>query len=1028
MAWTDQQKRAIYERGSNIIVSAGAGSGKTAVLSERILDYCLKGNDIRRVLVLTFTSAAAMEMKERIRKKLIDNKLDEQASLIDSAAITTFDAYSLSLVKKYYYKLGLESNIGVIDPTLLMVKQKQILEEMFNEKYELKDEMFFGLLKKYSTQDDKKVKSMILSLVKEIDLLVDESEFYSSYEEKYFSNDSVNKIVSDYEKLCVSKLKDLVDSLTSMQELSALDNACVKIYDAITGILNDLSGINSYEDAVIVIRNLVLPRMSPKVPTFVKEARQKVAGILKELKEKVFGKYLFTCDMKDEIFSLKDDVLYILSLCKELQDRLFNYKKSIMSFSYNDIAKMAISLVKDFPDVNREIASNLNEILIDEYQDTSDIQETFISYISNNNCYMVGDIKQSIYRFRNANPYLFKNKYDKYALEDGGKKIDLTFNFRSRKEVLANINDIFSYLMTNECGDANYLLDHKMIYGLKAYENIKQDYDFNMEVLGYESSLEYDDVLVEAFICGRKILELVNDKKPLCLKGQEFKEVKYSDIAILIDKTASFKTFKKVFEYLGIPLSIEADMDLTQSILPKLFSNVLVILNAIKTNNYDVSYKHALASVARSFLVELSDEDIYLMLKTEENELIDKFKELAYDSVDKSYQELFFMICDFFDIYAKLPKIGDVDNSLVVLEYIHNLFKTIGDAAFGLEEVSVFFDMVFEDSGIDLKYKLVNNSSNSVRIMTIHKSKGLEFPHCFFPMLSSGFNMMDLRQSTGLSKKYGVFIPYSDEGNSDTIIKSLVTEEVRKADISEKIRLLYVALTRAREKFYLISNDKEYSDKQLYSNNYGCFNHMVRALSFIDGYKTKIDIDSLGLTLNLKPVASKLDGIKEQRLYQDSYFTSTLLHKTRISKEIKELTSESLKRAIELGLEFHECLEVLDFNNIDVDGLPVSNYIKSTLKKLLNHEVFGNISNAKTYHEHEFYFENEKESYHGIIDLLVEYDDHIDIIDYKLSNTDSVEYIKQLSIYRNYVLSIKEKPVNCYLLSILKQEIKKIDI
>ena len=1026
MAWTEQQQRAIYERGNNIIVSAGAGSGKTAVLSERILDYCLKGNDIRRVLVLTFTSAAAAEMKERIRKKLIDNKLYEQANLIDSASITTFDAYSLGLVKKYYYKLGLESSIGIIDPTLLMVKQKQILDGMFTEKYEQEDERFYSLLKKYSTQDDKKVKEMVLSLVDKIGLIVDEKEFYLNYENTYFSEEMINNIIADYEKLCVSKLEDLVNSLEFMRNCAANDANSVKIFDAVSQTLESLEDVKCYEDAAVLIRSISLPRMTAKTSEEVKEAKDKVSVVLKELKEKVFGKYLFTSDMKDEIISLKDDVLYILSLCKELEERLFSYKKSIMAFSYTDIAKMAISLVRDYDDVNKEISSNLNEILIDEYQDTSDIQEAFISYISNNNCYMVGDIKQSIYRFRNANPYLFKDKYDRYAKGDGGIKIDLTFNFRSRKEVLANINDIFSYLMTNECGDANYLLDHKMIYGLKSYEDIKQDYDFNMEVLSYDSSLDYDDDLVEAFICGKKILELVNKDKPLCLKEKEFKEVKFSDVAILIDKTSSFKTFKKVFEYLGIPLSIEADMDLKTSILPKLFSNILIVLNSIKNDNYDIPYKHALASIARSFLVELTDEQIYIMLKNNNHELIDRFKILA-SNFDKSYQDLFYDICEFFDIYAKLPKIGDIDNSLVVLEYIYNLFKTIGNAGFSLDEASVFFNSVFEE-GISLKYKLVNNSSNSVRIMTIHKSKGLEFPHCFFPMLASGFNKADLRQTTGLSKKYGVFIPYSDEGNSDTIIKSLVTEEVRKADISEKVRLLYVALTRAREKIYLISNEKEYSDKQLSSGNYGCFNHMIRSLLFINGYKTKVELDALCLTKNLKPIGSILKGPKQKRCYQDNDFTSALLVKKRISKELKELTTESLRRAIELGLEFHECLEVIDFKNINIDVLPVSNFLKSTLKKLLNHDVFKYISSAKTYHEHEFYYENDDASYHGIIDLLVEYDDHIDIIDYKLSNTDSVEYIKQLSIYKGYALSIKNKPVNCYLLSILKQEIKKIEI
>ena len=195
---------------------------------------------------------------------------------------------------------------------------------------------------------------------------------------------------------------------------------------------------------------------------------------------------------------------------------------------------------------------------------------------------------------------------------------------------------------------------------------------------------------------------------------------------------------------------------------------------------------------------------------------------------------------------------------------------------------------------------------------------------------------------------------------------------------------------------------------------------MIRSLLFINDYKVKINTDTLGLNKNLKEYLSKIIVGKERISYDNFSFLGEKLSKKRISKELKELATDKLKRAIELGLEFHECLEVLDFNNIDIERLPVSNFIKNTLRKLLNHDIFAKIGKAKTYHEHEFYFEASEESYHGIIDLLVEYDDHIDIIDYKLSATDSNEYIRQLSIYKNYVLSIKNKPVNCYLLSILK--------
>ena len=204
MAWTKAQEIAIYERGTNIIVSAGAGSGKTAVLSERILDYCLKGNDIRDVLVLTFTNAAALEMKERIRKKLIDNNLSEQAILIDSADITTFDAYSLGLVKKYFYLLGLDKDLSIIDKSLLEINKSEILDEMFLDLYNTQDERFFSLLKKYTTQKDDDLKEIIITLASKIELIVDE-EFVSNYEKTYYSDSFINSLVKRFENIVLKK-------------------------------------------------------------------------------------------------------------------------------------------------------------------------------------------------------------------------------------------------------------------------------------------------------------------------------------------------------------------------------------------------------------------------------------------------------------------------------------------------------------------------------------------------------------------------------------------------------------------------------------------------------------------------------------------------------------------------------------------------------------------------------------------------------------------------------------------------------
>lgn len=1016
MAWTPMQRRAIQTRGNNLIVSAGAGSGKTAVLSERILEYCLDGHDIRNVLVLTFTNAAALEMKERIRQKLLTHHLTDQASYIDSAAITTFDAYSLSLVKKYYFHLGIEKDVSVIDQSLLEVQKIKFLDRLFNQLYQTKNSDFFDLLKKYAKQNDDAVKKMVFTIYDKLILEVDEEAFIEHYQEKYGTNQSIHQCALDYEKLVKSKIA------LWLQEVSHLEGLCdveddLRLKEFCQSTIEKLSCLNQYESIYNALSSLSFPRVSPKASEAVKEQKKKCSDLLKSIQETYLSKYSTLEASEEELQQLQGNIQFLFKLVWMLREEIRKYEYQQNAFDYMDIAKMAIDLVTKNEQVHKDICSNLEEILIDEYQDTSDIQEAFIQAISNHNCMMVGDLKQSIYRFRNANPYIFKQKYDLYSEDIGGIKLDLTHNFRSRKEVLEDINLIFSDLMTEACGDVNYSVNHQMHFGQAAYEDAKAKMDYHLDVLTYEPDFSFSDEEVEAFICANKIKQMMNDQLT-CLGKQGFRPVCYQDFAILIDKTKSFVTFKKVFEYVGIPLAIEADLDLNNSILPRLFANLLNLISKKCQNQFDKSYHHALCSIGRSFLFGYSDNEIYRLANEEhyENELTRKIDFLVGQINEISLTTLFHQLVEQFDIYEKLPLIGDVENSCVVLEYIHSLFETMMHAAMDIHEASEYLSLVI-DEGIALKYKLTNKSSDSVRIMTIHKSKGLEFPFCLFPMLSSRFNQADVKIGYGLSKQYGVYIPYCDEASSHTIIKPLVDEQTKKNDLSEKVRLLYVALTRAREKIILISKEEE---SPLEIQSFNCF---IQRLKFLDDRKIKIDLKKLGLSKSYQSFfKATAFPTGESRCYREESFLSTLEAKKSISKELNELVSDELSKAIALGKRFHQCLEVLDLAHPDIDGLPVDAYMKQTIRKVLNHPVFQSIEQAKAYHEYEFYF-NE---YHGIIDLLLVYEDHIDILDYKLSNLDSEEYERQLSIYQQYVTSISNLPTHCYLISILKQEVKQI--
>ena len=815
MAWTKAQESAIYERGTNIIVSAGAGSGKTAVLSERILDYCLNGNDIRDVLVLTFTNAAALEMKERIRKKLIENNLTEQAILIDSADITTFDAYSLGLVKKYFYLLDLDKDLSIIDKSLLEIHKTEILDEMFMEMYNNKDNRFFNLLRKYTTQKDDPLKDIIINLSSKLELIVDE-DFVINYKDKYLSDEFINKLVNKYEIIVLRKKNELLEEIRELSNLAALDPASIKIYDNAFDAINILTLCNTYDELKSKIETVSLGRLSSKNEVYVKQQKQVCDDLLKELKDKYLKKYLFINDAKEEINSIKDDVLFLLELSDNLNKKLLEYKYQIMCFDYVDIAKIAINLLKTNKEVREEIKYKLKEILIDEYQDTSDIQDVFVSLIENNNCYMVGDIKQSIYRFRNANPSIFKGKYDRYSKGDNGIKIDLTHNFRSRKEVLNNINLIFNKLMTNEFGDADYITEHQMNYGNTTYDEMCMDsFSYDQEYLTYEpdSMKIYSNDEIEVFIIANKIKQLMNNNTKVFDKdSNSLRPIKYSDISVIVPRKKNIGLIQKIFTGEGIPLNIAIDEKITDSPMIGLISSLLNLVTSVSSSDYK-KYAFYFVSVARSFLFRQSDD---LILREslnyyKDNEIYEIAKRVNYYSRSHSVTKTFEYLLQEFNVYNSLIKIGDIDKHLSVINYLADMISNLCAYKYDLELIAKHFELIIDEE-IEINYSNKTNA-NGVVLINIHKSKGLEYPICFFCDLTGGFNRTDIKESFLFDKYFGFITPYFSDAKEDTILKILYKHKYIKEDISERIRLFYVALTRAREKMYFVIPKIDYLKK-----------------------------------------------------------------------------------------------------------------------------------------------------------------------------------------------------------------------
>ena len=386
--WTDQQLEAINLEGSNIIVSAGAGSGKTAVLSERVLRKIEEGIHINEILILTFTNAAAKEMKDRIRSKLRENGKIEEANLIDSSYITTFDSFSLSLVKKYHTVLNINKEVGITDSSLLYLKKLEIIENIFNKYYEQDDIKFHQFIQNFCFKDDKELKNLLIKLNDRLDMKYNKQDYLDNYLDTYYTEDFISQSIDNYYKeiqKLILKIKEIVRQLNlylDFDYIIKLEDKLAKLYKA-----------TNYDDVVEAL-DFRLPNLPRNQEDEVKELKEALSSYIKEIKELCL--YENSKKIKEEILATKQNINIIIDIIKEFDKQFNHYKLSNNMFDFSDINRMAIKLVSENEEIKEELKNSFQEIMIDEYQDTNDIGEFFISLISNNNVYMVGDIKQSI--------------------------------------------------------------------------------------------------------------------------------------------------------------------------------------------------------------------------------------------------------------------------------------------------------------------------------------------------------------------------------------------------------------------------------------------------------------------------------------------------------------------------------------------------------------------------------------------------------------------------------------------------------
>lgn len=1036
-SWTPAQQEAINANEGRYLIAAGAGSGKTAVLTERIHRLLGDGkiHHLSELLVLTFTNKAAHEMKERVRSAIMgDPLLKGQADEVESADITTFDAFALSLVKKYHYDLGLSSDVTIMDENALELKTREFLDAILEEHYESRSAAFLDFVHHYALKDDSQIQMMTLEVYHQALLSGDPEAFFQNAVQNAYDPVFLDGEFSRFLSLEKDKLAALKEDAA---HLSSGDLA-----DFEAAFFSPFLECSSYDG----LYALLLGKRYPSIPKEMKEDLTSLDGAIHEALKDGFN------GVKEDfaLFGPQEEASSRLllsrpyaeiwtSLAQELYQRLSLFQKEKGVYSFEDIASLARKAVQ-IPAISSSLKERYHYTMVDEYQDTSALQQRFLDAFNNGNFFAVGDVKQSIYRFRHADPALFKELRERY-LHGEGTLITLQDNFRSRKEVLEDINALFSKTMSPALGDVTYDAKEALGFGNRSLYEKTGDPRYRMETLLYEKKDDTPAAEMEARLIASDIERRVGEAFPLASQGGALRPCRYDDFAILIPRKRDFPIYKKVFSEAKIPLDVTADLDLSNEDVSMLFLSFIALPLALRGDMEKV--KHCYASIARSYLYEESDADLYDEIVSGRylsSPLIRFFQEHEQEILTQESAKSVLLYFDSFPLFEKLPRLGDVKENAEKLSSFLSQAENYDRLGADYEEfASHFVSMASYD--VTMAISSPKAAPKSVRLMSVHASKGLEFPIVYIPDLAAKVNIKAIHATFGYSPKHGFLIPLSlVDGNPFNILHALADEEEKTAELSERMRLYYVALTRAKEKIIFLERKQAALESIPLDQRHllkirshpekgeddSPTSSLVSAMSFLDFAHLS------GLTIfnphaveipsksPLESASSRQEEIPAPEKRSVSFLPEEAIH-TRASKSSMEPLDES---ALAYGTYLHRLLEVTDFRSKDT-GFIQNEKDRALIGRVLAHPLFARLENALIYKEYAFY--DKKKNLHGSIDLLLVYPDHAVVVDYKAKSISDPHYLEQVALYKAFVEESFKRNCETYLLSIIGGSLKKVE-
>ena len=1046
--WTKEQSMAISEKGNNILVAAAAGSGKTAVLVERIISKVINENiDIDRILIVTFTSAAASEMRERILEAIY-KKIEEEPSnmnlqrqiiLLNKCNISTIHSFCLDVIRNNFYEIDASANFRVADSAEMELLKQEILDDLFEEKYTSEDKVFEKLLNTYTNyKGDENLRQLILNIYRFIQSSPFPETWLEEQVEKFNLKDRLDVDFSQnpWGHILLENFKEeLTDHILKFKQLESnmakyeeLEKFKLTIHNDVELLENIKNSADSWDDVYNITRKISWDRWpsDKKVTLEIKDEAYKIRDDVKKKVKNIVNKYLAynSEQANQDIYEMYDILAGLKQLVIEFSQMFSARKKEKNVIDFNDIEHFALNILvkKDEngriyeTEVAKKYKEKFIEIAIDEYQDSNDVQEFILRSVSKgNNIFMVGDVKQSIYKFRQAKPELFLEKYETYKFKGeeitSGMKIQLFKNFRSRKNVLDLTNLIFQNIMSPNLGSINYneseflnlgadypelenaeilkengalkqieinakknsedkeeeqiknfagiaeldIIDLKIpdddIYkdeedideGAKESAESDSSSDGSSDSSNEEKNEErIEDVVLEAKYVAKKIKSLIDSNYMVYDRKKGYRKITYKDIVVLLRSTkVSAPIFENEISNLNMPVFSDVSSEYLESME---IQTIISLLKIIDNPMQDIPLVTVLRSSIGGFtdneLVEIREKDKkssfyeslknkYESLKLREEKINDSAEKDLLNKIDNflnslkkwqseekymSLDELIWQIysdTNFYNYVTLLPNGGLRQANLKML---FERAKQYESASFkGLFNFINFIDKIHSSSGDLSSAKLIGENENVIRIMSIHKSKGLEFPVVFLSCMGKQFNMQDLNDNVILHQELGFgpkYINYEKRIEYTTLAKEAIRLQSKVETLSEEMRVLYVALTRAKEKLIItgVSKDLEKVLKErenlieMYKTSSKEINYVLlkKYKSFLDWillvYFNNIEDIDRYMKLNIIKKFDLIKALDEGEQVSDDENIVTKLNKR--ARELEKKESSSLEKTL----------------------------------------------------------------------------------------------------------------------------------